>query len=260
MAYLVVCTVALLVSALTLFSGFGLGTLLMPAFAVFFPLPVAIAATAAVHLANNVFKLWLVGKWAHGPTVVRFGLPGVLFAVVGAWLLRFMAGLRPLSTYTIGESHHTITVVKLAVAAIIAAFAALDLSPRLRQLAFPPRWLPLGGAVSGFFGGLAGIQGALRAAFLVRAGLTRDAFIGTGVVCAVAIDVARVPMYLDQFEALSRDRTALVVAASGAAFAGSFVGARLVRKVTMESIHALVGVLLVLMAAAMASGLLPEQG
>jgi hypothetical protein len=35
-------------SGLTLFSGFGLGTVLMPAFAVFFPVPTAIAATAVV--------------------------------------------------------------------------------------------------------------------------------------------------------------------------------------------------------------------
>ena len=37
MEYLVVCTVALVVSGLTLFSGFGLGTVLMPALALFFP-------------------------------------------------------------------------------------------------------------------------------------------------------------------------------------------------------------------------------
>lgn len=47
------CLTALVVSGLTLFSGFGLGTLLMPAFAVFFPVEVAVAATAVVHLATN---------------------------------------------------------------------------------------------------------------------------------------------------------------------------------------------------------------
>lgn len=35
MEYIVVCLLAVLVSALTLFSGFGLGTVLMPAFALF---------------------------------------------------------------------------------------------------------------------------------------------------------------------------------------------------------------------------------
>ena len=33
MSYLVICSVALLASGLTFFSGFGLGTLLLPAFA-----------------------------------------------------------------------------------------------------------------------------------------------------------------------------------------------------------------------------------
>ena len=52
-----VCLTAFVVAGLTLFSGFGLGAVLMPAFAVFFPVEVAVAATAVVHLANNIFKL-----------------------------------------------------------------------------------------------------------------------------------------------------------------------------------------------------------
>ncbi len=51
---------ALLASGLTLLSGFGLGTALMPVFALFFPLPLAIVATAVVHFANNLFKLGLM--------------------------------------------------------------------------------------------------------------------------------------------------------------------------------------------------------
>ncbi|OGA86871.1 MAG: hypothetical protein A2Z90_01050 [Burkholderiales bacterium GWA2_64_37] len=49
---------------LTLFSGFGLGTVLVPVFALFFPVPLAIAATAAVHFANNIFKFGLMAKQA----------------------------------------------------------------------------------------------------------------------------------------------------------------------------------------------------
>jgi uncharacterized membrane protein YfcA len=44
MSYLVVCAVALLASALTFFSGFGLGTLLLPAFALFFPIEIGRAS------------------------------------------------------------------------------------------------------------------------------------------------------------------------------------------------------------------------
>ena len=51
---------ALFTSALTLFSGFGLGTILMPVFALFFPLPLAIAATAVVrpHGGAHGGRLW----------------------------------------------------------------------------------------------------------------------------------------------------------------------------------------------------------
>jgi uncharacterized protein len=74
MEFIVICLVALSVSALTLFSGFGLGTVLVPAFALFFPIPVAITATAVVHLSNNIFKVILVGKKADWGLVIRFGL------------------------------------------------------------------------------------------------------------------------------------------------------------------------------------------
>ena len=47
MEWLVVGLAAFGASALTLFSGFGLGTLLLPAFALFFPADLAVAMTAA---------------------------------------------------------------------------------------------------------------------------------------------------------------------------------------------------------------------
>ncbi len=81
MDYALITLTSLVVSGLTLFSGFGLGTLLMPAFALFFPVPTAIAATAVVHLANNLFKLGLVGRQADWRVVARFSLPAALAAL-----------------------------------------------------------------------------------------------------------------------------------------------------------------------------------
>lgn len=53
LSYIVLSATALATSALTLFSGFGLGTILTPVFAIFFPIEVAIASTAVVHLSNE---------------------------------------------------------------------------------------------------------------------------------------------------------------------------------------------------------------
>ena len=58
MEYLVVGIVACLGSLLSFMSGFGLGTLLLPAFLLFFPAELAMLGTALVHMANNVFKLF----------------------------------------------------------------------------------------------------------------------------------------------------------------------------------------------------------
>ena len=72
------------VSLLTLFSGFGLGTLLMPVFALFFPVEVAVASTAVVHAANNLFKVGLLARRAPLDVIVRFGAPAIVASFFGA--------------------------------------------------------------------------------------------------------------------------------------------------------------------------------
>lgn len=261
MAYLLVCSVALVVAVLTFFAGFGLGTLLMPAFAVFFPVEVAIAATAVVHLANNLFKLGLVGRQAHWPTVVAYGIPASLAAMVGAFALERAAAIPPLHTYQLGPTAHHITAVGILVAVVIAAFAVLELSPRFAALTFDRKYIALGGVISGFFGGLSGHQGALRSAFLLRAGLTKDQLIGTRVAGAVIVDVSRLLIYglaffAKDFAALrEHGGLGLIAAACLAAFTGSFVGSRLVKSVTLTLLQQTVGVMLLLLAAALAAGL-----
>jgi uncharacterized protein len=256
MEYPVICLVSLSVAALTLFSGFGLGTLLLPAFAAFFPLPVAVAATAIVHLANNLFKVSLVGKGADRGALVKFGLPAVVAAFLGALTLEFLDGAAPLATYRLGGAQREITVVKLLIGALIVAFAVYDLAPRFSALTFDRKYLAAGGLLSGFFGGLSGHQGALRSAFLIKAGLSKEAFIATGVLIAVMIDVARLGVYVAQWRTLDGRILPLVAAAAAAAFVGSFFGARLIKKITLAGVQKIVGATLVFVGLGMAAGLL----
>ena len=264
MDYVLVCSVAWVVAVLTLFSGFGLGTLLMPAFALFFPVPVAVAATAVVHLANNLFKVALVGRQADRRVVIRFALPAAWAAIGGALLLEFMSGATPWTQYVLLGRTHEVTPVKLIIALLIVGFAILELWPGFAKIAFRPGYIPLGGVLSGFFGGLSGHQGALRSAFLIRSGLSKEAFIGTTVVSAVVVDVTRLAVYgwtfpgsaLCAVSPQGQSAWALIVAGSVAAFAGSFIGARLVKKVTLRSLQVLVGVMLLLLGVALGAGLI----
>lgn len=255
MEFLIVPLVALGASALTLFSGFGLGTILLPAFALFFPTDLAVAMTAVVHLLNNVFKLALLGRHADRGVVLRFGLPAVLASFVGAGALVGLSGLVPLASWSWGARSFSIEPLNLAMAALMVAFALLEVSPAVDRLEFPARWLPVGGLLSGFFGGLSGHQGALRAAFLVRAGLSKEAFLATGISVACLVDLTRLSVYAGHFSAAGlRENLGLVAAATAAAFAGAFAGARLMQKVTLRAVKLTVAAMLMLIAVLLAVG------
>ena len=232
--YLFVCGVAFGASMLTFFTGFGLGTLLLPAFVVVFPAPTAVALTGIVHFLNGLFKLALVGRNVDVKTALSFGIPALLASFVGAAVLLLISDTEPLVIYSFrGRTLH-VTPVKLTLACLMVVFASLELSNRMEKAAIPPRYIPLGGLLAGFFGGLSGHQGALRSAFLVRAGLSKDAFIATGVTIAAAVDIARLSVYASQLrEQNVREHSWLLAAGTLAAFIGAYL-----RKQAAEEGHA----------------------
>ncbi|HPF69402.1 MAG TPA: TSUP family transporter [Candidatus Krumholzibacteria bacterium] len=257
MTMLVVCAVALAASGLTFFSGFGLGTLLLPVFALFFPIEEAVALTAVVHFLNGLFKLGLVGRHADRGVVLRFGLPAILAAFAGAALLHVLAGLPPVGAWSLGGRTLAVTPIKLTVGLLLLAFAGLELLPGADRLAFDRRWLPVGGVLSGFFGGLSGMQGALRSAFLARAGLTKEAFVATGVTVSVLIDFTRLGMYGRVLKAHAAELDWLLLGAAVlAAFAGALLGNLYLKKLTMGAVRRIVAAMLLLVGLGLAGGLL----
>ena len=256
MELVIIALAALLASGLTLFSGFGLGTLLLPVVALFLPVEVAVGVTALVHLANNCFKLILLGSKADRGVVVAFGLPAILAALAGASLLGWLSHLPELAAYTLGGRSYAIEPVKLVVGLLILAFVALKLLPKTSQLSMDRRFLPLGGVVSGFFGGLSGHQGAFRSMFLLKAGLNKEQFVATGVVVAVLVDFSRLLIY--GRGALATETQVdwiLVCVAALAAFTGAIIGRKLLDKITIRTIQLLVSALLVVVSLGLISGL-----
>lgn len=259
--YLVISLVAFLMSGVTLFSGFGLGTVLTPTFALFFPVPVAIAATAVVHLANNGFKLILVGRYADWRVVGRFSAPAAIAAIGGAGLLSLVASLPTLGSDRLGGRAFQVTAVKVVIGALIVVFGWLEASRRFERLTFPPRYLVLGGLLSGFFGGLSGNQGAFRSAFLLQAGLDKQAFVGTSAVSSVIVDTVRLLIYgwsffTQRLVEIPGEITGVVVAAIGSAFLGAWVGARVLEQVTLRVVRVAVTTMLIVVGAGLLTGLL----
>ncbi len=256
MEIVIISLVALAASLLTLFSGFGLGTLLMPVVALFFPLEVAIGMTAIVHLANNLFKVSILGKHAVKDILLKFGVPAIMAAFVGAWVLDLLAqSEQPVNYVLMGHALQT-SWLKIIVGALILLFVLLEFSKTFAAIKLGPNFLPLGGTISGFFGGLSGHQGAFRSMFLLKAGLNKEQFIATGVMVAVMVDVARLTIYgkdlADHNQAID---WSLVMVASLAAFLGAYIGKKVLQKITIKTVHILVSLLLMVVAVGLMTGL-----
>jgi hypothetical protein len=257
MTWLVLALAACAASLLSFFSGFGLGTILTPVFAVFFPVEIAIALTGGVHLLNNLFKLGLTYRDIHLPVLWRFGLPSVIGAFAGAWLLLRMGEARALYAYDLGSYHCEITLLKLVVSVLMIVFTLVEFMPSFKHLEAGRSRLLAGGALSGFFGGLSGHQGALRSVFLARAGLSKEAFIATTTVIACFVDLTRLPLYYARIQnSITQDGWIVLGIASAAGFIGAFAGSKLLKKVTLELVQKIVAVMIVLLAVALGGGLI----
>ena len=225
MDFIVIGLVAFSASLLTFFSGFGLGTLLLPAFAFFFPASLAVAATGVVHLLNNLFKGGLVMKHTDWPTVLRFGLPAIPAAILGAFILTNI-------DQRIGG---------IIIGSILTIFAFLELQPWFQKINFPKKYIPIGGLLSGLMGGISGQQGALRSMFLLKSDFDAPRYIATGTFIAILIDLARLPTYAFGLSKLSTVITthqfALIGVGTVLAFVGAWLGAKRLKKLTVGSVR-----------------------
>ncbi len=255
-----IAIVAALASALTLYSGFGLGTILLPAFALFLPAPLAVAATGVVHLLNNLFKGTLLWKRADWGTVVKFGLPAVPAAIAGAWLLALLGNTPRLFEWIVFGRTFGPTGAGLTIGLLMILFAALELQRWFQELRAPSRLTPLGGVVTGFVGGLTGQQGAFRSIFLLRSGLPAEQFIATGVMIAILVDLSRLATYAASFTTAGLNPAGreglLVLVGTLAAFGGAYMATRHLDKITIGTVRYSVAALMLVIGAALAAGVL----
>jgi len=202
-----------------------------------------------------MFKLVLVGRNADKSVLIRFGIPAVIAALTGSWMLLKIPTEATLFSYEMMGKTFEVSPVKFIISILLIIFATIDLIPYFKKLQFNKNKLPIGGALSGFFGGLSGNQGALRSAFLIKAGLSKEAFIGTAVVVSTFVDFTRLSVYATRFtKAGLSDNITLVICATLAGITGSFIGNKLLKKITLSSLQIFVAIMLILISMALGLG------
>jgi uncharacterized membrane protein YfcA len=257
MEIILISFVALIASLLTFFSGFGLGTILTPFLALFFPVEVAIALTGIVHLLNNFFKIILVGKHINWKIGLKFSLTAVVGAYVGAKLLTYFHKDIVLCTYSILDTSFSITLLKLMVSILILFFSLFEIIPFFRKIEFSENKSYVGGLIIGFFGGVSGNQGALRSAFLIRYKLPKEVFIATGVLIACFIDVTRLSVYFKNSSTIHiQENLPLLIAAVLSAFVGAYFGSKLLKKVTLGFVQKIASVMIISIALLLGFGII----
>lgn len=191
--------------------GFGIGSLLTPLLAARYGTDAAIAMVALPHLAGGALRGWRLRAHVNRHVLVRFGLLSAACGLVGALLF---ARLAP-----------DVLARVLGGLLILTAIAGLS--------GWAERWKPRGvvvwalAALSGFFGGMVGNQGGLRAGALTTFGLGPTAFVATSTIIGIMIDLVRTPVYLSGDALRAPGFWTFVAVAAAGVIVGTLLGERL---------------------------------
>lgn len=222
---------ALFGGAIASVAGFGIGSLLTPAIALAVGTKLAVAAVSIPHAIGTSIRMWRFRREVDWAIVRSFGITSAAGGLTGA-LLNTWAASRALEL-VFGS------LLVLAGASQLTGFA------KRWQLRGALAWL--GGALSGFFGGLVGNQGGIRTAAMLGFDVDKRRFVATTTAVALLIDLARVPVYLAVETAqLARMWPTIAVATAGVV-AGTLFGEQLLERVPEARFRKIVGGLLLLL-------------
>jgi uncharacterized membrane protein YfcA len=208
-------------AALTVPAGFGLATMITPIVFLWLEPHEAVAVVGIVHGSHNAWKLKVLRSSVDYSAVRRYGWAMVVGALLGAAL------------NTAVEADPLLLIVGVA----LVVLPLLSMSERWTNVRLPDAEDRIGGFGSGFFGGLTGHQGALRAMFLQKRLPNKTEYAATAAVLALVVDVTRVPVYvaLEGWQIL--DAGWLIVGLVLAAVLGVQLGKRWLKKWKSDTIR-----------------------
>lgn len=210
--------------------GFGIGSFLTPVLALSTGFSVAVAAVGIAHFFGSVLRFWLLKKEVNRKILFSFGIISAVCGLAGA-VLQEQATSAALAIVFGGL---------MVLAGISTLFGWAD----KLNITGPLRWVT--GALSGFFGGLVGNQGGLRAVGLVGFRLTKTQFVATATAIALAVDVFRVPVYIASRGAALRQLIPEIAIMSAGVIVGTLLGAPLLRRLPEKYFKVVLAVILVI--------------
>ena len=211
-------------------AGFGSSTLLIPVAIHFMEVKTAVLIVACFHLFNNLFKIRLFFKKIDTKIFLLFGVPSIVFAFLGAYLINFMP----------------IEALKRIIGIFLIVFAIYSLIRPQFSLKQSNFTAILGGSFSGFFAGLIGLGGAIRGASLIAFNLAKEVYVGTSAMIAFVIDLTRIPTYILTGTVQFKSYTILLLFLILSAYLGVRTGKVLLKRIDQKTFRRIVAIALLL--------------
>jgi uncharacterized membrane protein YfcA len=208
---LLVASVSVAAGAIASLAGFGIGSLLTPLIAFSSGTKVAVALVSIPHAVGTAIRFWRLRSFVDWRVMRQFGLASAAGGFAGAFSYRAAPG-RALS---------------VLFGALLLFVAVAEFTGFMRRVRFGRGAAYAAGAVSGFFGGMVGNQGGIRAAGLLAFDIRKEAFVATATSIALLVDAARMPVYFVSEWPEIAVRWPLVILATLGVVAGTLAGERL---------------------------------
>lgn len=204
-------------------AGFGSSTVFLPLALLFVDFRVALTLVALFHVFGNLGRMAFFKHGLDKNMLLKFGLPSIILTFLGALIVSYL----PQNT------------LKGILGMFLIVYAAYSLWKEDFRIKAHTVTIAVGGGLSGFLAGLIGTGGALRGAFLTAFGLTKEKYIATAAAIALAVDITRIPVYFAQGFLESKYYWYIPILFL-IAFAGSFAGRQIVKKVPQKQFRKLV--------------------
>jgi uncharacterized membrane protein YfcA len=203
--------------------GFGSSVFFVPVAEFFFDFKSVLILTAIFHDFSNTSKLLLFRRHIDYKLLLLYGIPSTVFVIIGAYL----------SNYVQSRYNELILGIFLI---LFSTFVFLN--PKFK-LSISKISSIVGGSTAGFLAGLIGTGGAIRGMSLAAFNLEKNIFIATSAAIDFFVDVSRTIVYIRsgyyQPTHLLYLPFLLIVA-----FTGSWIGKKLLVKISQENFRKIV--------------------
>jgi uncharacterized membrane protein YfcA len=223
-------TVSIIASGIATLSGFGIGSLVTPLMALKVGTGIAVAGVSIAHFFGTLLRFIFWRKHVNKKVLLSFGLTSAAGGLVGALLNNILF-------------NSVLTIVFGLLLVFAGAMGLTGLSEKLRFSGIAA-WIA--GAVSGFFGGLVGNQGGIRAASMLGFKLNQKEFVATATGIALMVDLARMPVYIVLQGKQLLGIWELILIATIGVFIGTIVGSWILKKIPEKLFKRVVSAIILL--------------